>query len=269
MKKLLIILCVLFLNLGGNIINAYDFKHVSLNGGADINANYLFRGSTYGGLNLQPWIELNYKWFTLGVWNNVGFGNYFEKFNTLVPETDVYFSVTCPGDWVTLSVTHYYYYDESKFFGYKNDDSNSTQTELGLEIRFSQDYPVILSANTMIGGGDCYAWDGTFLDKKLYSTYISIRYEYEASETIYLEPEIGFSPYKSCYTYYNPETGEHLPFAVNNISLKGMYTVFSGNILNLSILGHIHVNLFNLGNGRFTDVPGTTFGWNVGICMEL
>ena len=269
MKKLFIILSVLFLQLGSSTLSAYDFEHVSLSGGADINSNYLFRGSTYGGLNVQPWIEFNYRWFTVGVWNNLGAGNYFDNFKTFVPETDIYFSITSPGDWVTLSVVHYYYYDGSGFFSYKNDRDNSTQTELGLEIRFSENYPFVLNINTMVGGGDCYAWDGTYLDKKLYSTYISLKYEYEVSENIYIEPEIGFSPYKSCYTYYNPETGEHSPFALNNISLKGIYTIYPGEIISISLLGQVHTNLFNVGQGHFSDIPGSTFGWNIGINVEL
>lgn len=268
MRKLFLVISFIILGFSNSF--AYDFNDkFSIGVGADVNANYLYRGSTIGGLNIQPWVEISYGWFTVGAWNNIGFGNYFEEFNILVPETDVYFSITSPQDHISITLTQFYYYDRSWFFGYENDGNNSTQTELSIDLKLSNNCPIIFSVNTMIGGGDCYAWEGTYLETgKLYSTYISFRYEGELSDSWYIEPEVGFSPNRSCYTYYNADTKEHSSFALNNISLKAIYTFYSNDILSLSVLGHIHSNLFNLGKDHYF-YPGRTLGWNVGINVEL
>ena len=135
MKKFLITLICLVCSLS---MYSYDWEHISLSGGAEAVANYSWRGFAEGGLSLQPWLEFSAYGVTVGTWANVGSGVY-SDFYHLVPEIDVYLSYTCPGDWVTAKVTHFYYFSGSKYFNFAYDkafaEDPQSQTEVELTVR--------------------------------------------------------------------------------------------------------------------------------------
>lgn len=250
--------------------NAYDFEKFSVSGGAELNANYLFRGNVLGGISVQPWIEFSAYGITLGAWGSYGSGTYDNfKDNSTNKEFDMFVSYTTPSDYVTLKITHFYYFDGSKFFNYSYDKEKygSSQTEVMCEIKPSSDYPFVLSANVQVGGGDCLSYNTAYLNYgKQWTTYISLRYELEIDKW-YIEPEIGFSPWKSNYTYFNPDSGVHSKFAMNNISCKVNYNFFTSDYVSMYMLAHVHFNLFDVGYEKFEYQKN--FGWNVGIGILL
>lgn len=277
MKKFLIFLSVLFISISAS---AYDFEKCSLSGGAELNANYLFRGKVLGGLNLQPWVEFSSYGLTLGAWGSTGeyheidnahpFTNYWSDWNN---ELDLYLSYTVPGEYVTFKVTHFYYFDNKAFFNYSykynEDDMPTSQTEVMLEIKPSSEYPFILSTNVQVGGGDCWTADGvsfwnndSTVANKLWSTYISLRYELEVGDW-YIEPEIGFSPCRSYYTHSDRN------WAINNVSCKVNYNFFSNDYVNLYALAHVHFNFFDTGIAGCKFEAYKNFGWNVGFGIDL
>lgn len=277
MKKFLVFLFGIFCSLS---MNAYDWEHVSLSGGAEAIANYSWRGFAQGGVSFQPWLEFSTYGLTIGTWASVGSGVY-SDFNKFVPEIDVYLSYTCPGDWVSLMFTHYYYFEGEKYFNfaYDVDKAGSSQTEVELTVRplqfLEENNGLEIGAAVMIGGGDYYSGNGAefYTDatetryEKLWSTYIYFKYAAELIDNLTLTSEIGFSPNKSLYTYYNPTTGQCAKAALNNIGCKVDYTFFSNDIISIYALGAIRFNLFDVGFEKFAY--GKNFGWNVGIGFEL
>lgn len=275
MKKILLLITIAFCSL---TVNAYDWEHVSLSGGAEAIANYSWRGFAQGGLSLQPWLEFSTYGLTIGTWGNVGSGTY-NDFYQLVPEIDVYLSYTVPGDWVTVMLTHYYYFDDKYFnFSYDADKVGSTQTELELTIRplqfLEENNGLEIGAAVMVGGGDCYSGNGeTFYTDdtemkalKLWSTYIYLKYEAEIDNWT-VNAEIGFSPNRSLYTYYDPASGVCAKAALNNISFSTNYTFFDNDLISVYALAGIRFNLFDAVYDKFAY--GKNFGWNIGIGFEL
>lgn len=272
MKKFLITLIILFSALSAN---AYDFEKFSVSGGADAMANYTFRGVNLGGLSVQPWAEISSYGFTFGAWGNIGSGPY-DDFNRLVPELDLYLSYTTPLDIFTIKITQLYYFDGSKYFNFSYDPEKvgSTQTELEGYFQLHPDYPVIIGAAVQVGGGDCWTLYGGYdivnndsTPKKMWSTYMYVKYDWEINEFVSWENEIGFSPHKSCYTYYNPDSKLHAPFAVNNISSVVTYTPITTDLIEFHMFAGIRFNLFDVGYDTFTY--GKNFGWNLGLGFSL
>ena len=276
MKKFLLTLICLICSLS---MFSYDWEHISLSGGAEAIANYSWRGFAQGGLSVQPWLEFSAYGVTVGTWASVGSGTY-DDFNHLVPEIDIYLSYTCPGDWATLMATHYYYFQGSKYFNFAYDKSlvedPQSQTELELTIRplmfMEENNQFEIGAGVMVGGGDYWSGNEEDISKdattyeKLWSTYIYLKYTYEINNWI-INPEIGFSPNKSMYTYYDANTGKWAKFALNNISCSVDYTFFENNIISCYALAAIRFNLYDVGYEKFAY--GKNFGWNIGIGFEL
>ena len=99
--------------------NARDFDKFSVSGGAELVANYNFRGVNIGGFSLQPWVELSSYGVAVGAWGSIGSMPYStEAFKTGNYELDVYLSYTTPLDIFTIKVTHLYYFDGSPYFDY-------------------------------------------------------------------------------------------------------------------------------------------------------
>ena len=274
MKKLLIGLLCLICSLSSY---AYDWEHVSLNGGGDIIANYTWRGFAQGGVSFQPWVEFSAYGVTVGTWASVGSGVY-SDFYKLVPEIDIYLSYTTPGDWATAMITHYYYFGGEKYFNFAYDKPlvGTTQDEVELIVRplmfMEENNGLEIGAAVMIGGGDYFSGNGEEIEKdentykKLYSTYVYMRYTHDI-ENWTIESELGFSPNPSMYTFYDPVKKKHESFALNNLACSVNYSFFSNDIVNAYVLAGIRFNLFDVGCEKFAY--GKNFGWNLGFGFEL
>lgn len=275
MKKIVLFIAVLLSALS---VNAYTWENIhpegdlSLNGGAELVSSYNWRGFTYGGLSVQPWVELEIIGFRFGVWGNIGSGVYSE-FNTFVPELDLSFSYTSPDNHFTLSLTHYHYFDD-KFFNYDYGIENhgTSQSELGVNILFSEEYPFEFGANMMFGGGDCYSGNGVLIKendkkaKKLFSTYLYVKYTLELDKVTII-PEIGISPNESMYTYYNEETDIHQNFAFNNLSCLVNYTFYDKKLVSMYLIGGFYFNFYDLIYEKFEY--GKNFNCHLGLGIEL
>lgn len=274
MKKFLICLSYLICSLS---TYAYDWEHISLNGGGDIIANYAWRGFVQGGVSFQPWLEFSAYGVSIGTWASIGEGAY-SNFNKLQSKIDVYLSYTTPGDWVTAMVTHYYYFAGEKYFNFAYDKSlaGTTRDEVELTVRplmFMEEHNGLeIGAAVMIGGGDYFSGNSKKIEKdantykKLYSTYVYFRYTHVIENWI-IKSELGFSPNPSMYTYYDPIKRKHESFALNNLSCSVNYSFFNNDVINVYVLAGIRFNLFDVGFEKFAYEKN--FGWNLGFGFDL
>ena len=268
MKKLLILLLAIL----PLFAKAYDWEHVSLSGGAEVVSDYNWRGQNIGGLSVQPYVEFSAYGFNIGAWGSVGSGSYTE-FKQLVPELDLYVSYTSPDEHFTLGLTHYYYFDGSFFGGgYNLDNLGSSQSEISISVFGHEYFPLEIGFNMMFGGGDYYSANGVMIMKnqntaeKLMSMYIYLKYTFVVSD-FEIIPEIGFSPNKSMYTYYDLNTNKHLGFAMNNISCKFNYTFLETDYVSMYTTADVFFNLFDVGYEKFAY--NKNCGVNVGLGVEL
>jgi hypothetical protein len=252
MKTIKSLILCLFLALS-TVTYAHDWNCCSLSGGAEFVTDYNWRGTNVGGISVQPWVEFSAYGFNVGVWSSLGSGihdkDYFREFN---PELDLYISYTTPDEHFTLGLTHYYYFDD-QFFNYSYDLTKvgTTQSEISVNFLVSEDYPFEFGAAMMFGGGDCYQLYDEYLittpdgnPQKLYSTYIYLKYTLELGD-VTLVPEVGLSPHKSMYTYYDPITGYHHNFAFNNLSCTAYWNFYESKLVSMYCTGNFFLNFFD------------------------
>lgn len=250
---------------------AYDWNNYSLSGGVDIMTDYNWRGFNVSGLSVQPWVEFSTHGLNVEVWASMGSGPY-DEFTQFVPELDLCLSYTTPDNHFTLGLNHYYYFD-GPFFAMNRELGNlgTSQTELEINILIHEDYPFELGA-AMMFGGDFYSANGYVVKqnettaKMLFSTYIYLRYTFEIDD-VEIIPEFGFSPNASMYTYYDPLTNIHEPFAVNNVSCQCNYTFYESDIVTMYTTANIYMNFFDVNYKTFEY--GKNIGVGLGLGVEL
>ena len=121
-------------------------------------------------------------------------------------------------------------------------------------------------------GGDFYSANGYVVKqnettaKMLFSTYIYLRYTFEMDD-VEIIPEFGFSPNASVYTYYDPLTNKHEPFAVNNVSCQCNYTFYESDIVTMYTTANIYMNFFDVKYETFEY--GKNIGVGLGLGIEL
>jgi len=273
MKKIVLFIAVLLSALSANAYtweNIHSEGDLSLNAGVEVVTNYNWRGQNIGGLSVQPWAELEVVGFNFGVWGSVGSGTY-DCFNEFIPEIDLSISYTSPDGHFTLGLTHYHYFD-GKFINYSYDIDNlgSSQSEIGINILFTEEYPFEIGFATMMGGGDCYSANGVLImknenrAKKLYSTYLYMRYTFEAGPVTVI-PEIGVSPNPSMYTYYDIDNEDHANFALNNISCLVNYTFLETDYVTMYTTANVYFNLFDVRYEQFEYGKNCCVGLGLGI----
>lgn len=240
----------------------------SYEAGAEVVSSYLWRGQYLGGLSFQPTASVGFETentsFSIGAWGSVGASDWgFRKGleenengnpNTyFVPELDIIGSFSFFG--VTVGFTHYYYFGGSKFFcwnksGKWNEDAlenNTSTTEIQLGYEFSNVLPENhnLYANwyTMVAGNDFSYTENGDIDKRNFSSYIELGYDYTFDEIgLTLGAQIGMVPWAS--DYYGTEN-----FAVQNLQLKlDKEWEFDACSLNLFAQGNICPNGLNKDN---------------------
>lgn len=205
--------------------------------GAELVSSYLWRGQYLGGLSFQPNVTVGFESdnvnFQVGAWGSVGASDWGFRKETddidspagtyFVPEIDIVASLEFYG--VTVGFTHYYYFNGSDFFCWKNPkkwtenqlENNSSTTEIQLGYNFSnvlsEEHNLYVNWYTMVAGADFKVTDNFEL-KNNYSSYIELGYDYTFDNIgLTLGGQIGMVPWAS--DYYGTEH-----FAVNNLSLK-------------------------------------------------
>lgn len=234
--------------------NGVEFAYEA---GAELVSSYVWRGQYLGGLSIQPTVTVGFESehlnFQGGIWASLGASDWGfrkgleqdEDYNPntyFVPELDVILSFQSHG--VTLGLTHYYYCDGGKFFGWKKPEkwgedyySNST-TELTLGYNFSEVLPenhnFYLNWNTMVAGNDFKLTNDDEV-KNNYSSYLEIGYDYTFENAgVTLGAQMGIVPWAS--DYYGTEKG-----TVTNLSLRlGKTWEFDACELELFGLGSIN-----------------------------
>jgi len=159
---------------------AQDSSDVSLDFGTDLVSRYVWRGSQFGGTspNVQPYTELGIGNFVLGAWGSYSLGgsNPFQEF-------DFYAAYSLLEDKVSITLTDYYFPDESADYNYFNYDANTTGHVLEAIVSFNGTEKIPFSAflATNFFGNDATSFsdDSATLNKMdgiQYSMYLELGY---------------------------------------------------------------------------------------------
>ncbi len=232
--------------------------------GAEVVSAYIWRGQYNGGLSFQPTLDLGWDSehtsFRFGAWGSVGASDWMfrqldmsdENIEAIygcnpntyfVPELDIYGTVNLWG--VTLGFTHYYYFGGSNFFSWdkvanwdeEKLDNNTSTTEITTGYDFStlDLCGLYFTWNTMVAGNDfAYTEDGD-IDKRAFSSYLEIGYDYTwENPGITLGGAIGMVPWAS--DYYGTDK-----FAVTNLQLK-LNKTWSFDVCELDLFAQGSIN---------------------------
>lgn len=242
--------------------------------GADVTSTYLWRGQNLGGLSFQPDVMLGYGGFQLEAWGNIGTLDY--TFKTFNPELDLTLSYNIFG--FKVGVTHYHYFDGSKFFylrpySYKDyvaEKYNTDQLEVFLEFNLGdilENVPLKFGWYTYVAGDDMYpdydnpiisnpspgVADTTYNMKQAYSTYIELGYDVKLPKGFTLTPTVGITPWKGYYTDYEGK------FGVNNISLKLNWEYEVNDHLAIDIYAMGMVNTYGINKQNLITAIADTY----------
>lgn len=194
--------------------------------GAELVSSYLWRGQYLGGLSFQPTATVGFESehvnFQGGIWASVGASDWgFRKDETyFVPEID--FTLLFDIHNVTLGLTHYYYCDGGKFFGWKNvskwnsEDYSSSTTEIQVGYNFAdllpEEHNLYVNWYTMVAGADFKSTSKGM--KQNGSSYLELGYDYTFDDLgLTLGAQAGFVPWKS--DFYGTDG-----FGCTNLSLR-------------------------------------------------
>ncbi len=201
--------------------------------GAELNSAYLYRGINYGGLSLQPEASLGYGGLAVTAWGNIGPDN--NQFIEFTPELDITLSYSIFG--FTVGATHFYYFDESPYFGFK--DGSSSQIEAFAEFDLGElveKLPLRVGWYTLVAGED---WN-PITNQRAYSSYLEVEMDFELPLGFYLTPTVGMTPWGSYYTDYEGD------FAVNNVSLKAGWCLELGDHFTLDVYAQGMLNTYGI-----------------------
>ena len=131
-----IIICIILVVLGYTTTYSQEAKNkeslVSFDVSADLVSRYIWRGAQYGGSspNIQPNIALNIGNFQIGNWSSYSLGG-----NNFVQEFDFFLSYTFCKEMFSITLTDYYFPDDTANYNYY--DYKNTETGHVLEGAFS------------------------------------------------------------------------------------------------------------------------------------
>ena len=221
--------------------------------GADVASSYLWRGMNYGALALQPDVTIGYGGLNLDAWFNISPVDY--KFREFNPEMDLTLSYSIAG--LTVGVTHYYYFDGTRFFDYKKPSLakyeagaySTNQTEVFAKFELGElieAIPLSVMWSTFVSGDDWKELYENPLDpdeltgiKRAYSSYLEISYDAELPLGFTLTPTVGITPWSSFYNFYSDKANG---FALNNVSLKLNWEFTAGDFFALDVYGIAMLN---------------------------
>jgi hypothetical protein len=166
---------------------------LSLSFNADMVSRYIWRGLPLClNPNIQPYVTLNYKNFSLGTWGSYGLSSTYA-------ETDIFISYTFEP--VTLTINDYFNEDESdltacNYFKWGNENGVNTSHSLEGAITFNgnENFPVSLSASTFFYGND----KDTTNNKNYFSTYLECAYKLTLSDNE-IKVFVGGTTHKGYY----------------------------------------------------------------------
>ncbi|MCH8942576.1 MAG: hypothetical protein IIA48_09100 [Bacteroidetes bacterium] len=193
-KKLIIHIVMIIGSI--NISFAQDSSKVNFDLGTDIVSRYVWRGKQLGGAspNIQPYVELGIENFVLGVWGSYSLGgvNPFQ-------ELDLYATYNLFDDKVSITVTDYFFPNESLDYKYYDYTDTTTGHIFEASISFNGTDKIPFSVLIAV---NFYGADATRIsdnpgslnsrDGIQYSSYLELGFETEFNE-INFEAFVGIN----------------------------------------------------------------------------
>ena len=236
----------------------YENPGFEWSAGCEFTTAYLWRGMRCGGMAFQPDASIGYGGLSIEAWANIGaIDNSFKEFD---PELDITLQYKIAG--ISVGYTHYYYFDKTKYFGYKKPSLDAylegnyptCQGEVFAKFEFGEFYekfPLTVMWSTFVAGDDYKEeYDAVVTDsvvgiKRAYSSYLEVSYKVGLPFDFSITPTVGMTPWSSFYNFY-----EH-KFSVNNVSLRldwelNVKDVFTINVYGIAMLNTAGINKDNV-----------------------
>ena len=170
---------------------------VNLDLGADIVSRYVWRGTQLGGAstNIQTYIEMGIGNFVIGTWGaySLGGDNPFQEF-------DLYATYNLFDDKVSITVTDYFFPDESSDYKYFDYADNKTGHIIEVSVIFNGTDKIPFSAFIAVNlyGADASRISDNpaslnSLDGIQNSTYLELGYETSLNSVVKFEAFVGFN----------------------------------------------------------------------------
>ena len=155
---------------------------------------------------------------------------------------------------LTVGYTHYYYFDGTKYFGYKKpsltayEEGNypSCQGEVFAKFDFSEiieNVPLSVMWSTFVAGDD---WKEEYNNpddpeeltglKRAFSSYLEVSYKAPLPLGFSLTPTVGMTPWASFYNFYEKK------FSVNNVSLRADWELNVKDVFTIDVYGIAMLN---------------------------
>lgn len=190
MKKMVLVLFVLFSMTNMGIRAQENETKAELNVTTDVVSSYIWRGMVADPTpNIQPGMVFTYKNLTLGAWGSTNFTGTYREVDLYVTYTLGRFSLTV-NDYCwdpNISSTPYFEY---------NNDKTGHIFEGSLLYTGGEKFPIKLTAATFFYGAD-KKWVGAKQENQ-YSTYIEAGYPFNIRGKK-LEACVGFTPEEGMY----------------------------------------------------------------------
>ena len=163
---------------------------------ANIQANYLWRGTYAGGLSFQPDLNVGYGGLYLDMWWSIGATDWaFTKFQ---PELDLSLGFKRWGLNVFVLYIHNF---NCGFFDFGNYADRGNRLEIDARYTVSSKLPLSILWATRVSAADGYLNENGEL-VRAWSSYLEVSYTHHFPYDISLYGAVGLTPWKSCYTDY-------------------------------------------------------------------
>ena len=175
---------------------------------ARVQTAYLWRGLYCGAANIQASANVGYGGLYADMWWNIGVTEW--SFKTFEPEVDVSLGFARWGLDVFVLYVHNF---NCGFFDFNNYPDKGNRFEINARYTVSSKLPISVLWATRVAASDGYL-NATGDTVRAYSSYAEISYTQKLPYDLSLYGAVGFSPWKSIYSYYQRD------FVVNNVELR-------------------------------------------------
>jgi len=278
MKKTLLILALTLLGVSACPFQAYaedrEYEELGLTFevGADWVSSYLWRGQNLGGMSIQPMVSLDWKGLYVSGWANIGADNWL--FEELKPELDITIGYDNFG--LAVDLTHLYYFGGDPYFGKGGFKAQEQTTGSTMEVHAGlhlgdliEKFPLSLDWYTTIYGDDCYQ-DENGEWHRAWSTYIQVGYQFELPLGMTLDTQVGLTPWRGMYSYYEEVWEDAKTVAINNINLR-LQREFELKHIYLGVWGEMMLNCYGIDKTNLTttlaDKENQRLNWCIGASL--
>lgn len=154
MKKIKMMAVAMVLTMSVGALQAQEFK-----ASADVVSSYVWRGTKFSGVSIQPTLDFTAGGFSIGSWGSAGFDGFLEM--------DLYAKYAFDFG-LTVGLTDYYYPGTSYFDLSKTTGAHGLEVNLGYAIKslsISANYILNEAGGAATAGGDKYFELGYAFDK--------------------------------------------------------------------------------------------------------